>query len=235
MQALCSQVKGFPISSFETFFDIYKLILFRFYNMILLSGLKQKKLWIIIKKFRLKYLIENVKKINTRGCSFVDTEGNVIQSKDVDAQMVMDSVEKELKNLGSKHNNHDMMATHNFETELYEMAGKMFLYLNLCPKFMYEWVQLYVDLFKNATPYVIVQTLNRIMVTGKQKKDKTVTNIARKIFNRIDNKLSLKYKTIDIFLKTNKNITLDKMDNYSRKLRNTSTTSNIYLSKSEKG
>ena len=111
----------------------------------------------------------------------------------------------------------------------------MFLYLNLCPKFMYEWVQLYVDLFKNATPYEIVQTLNRIMVTGKQKKDKTVTNIARKIFNRIDNKLSLKYKTIDIFLKTNKNITLDKMDNYARKLRNTSTTSNIYLSKSEKG
>ena len=180
----------------------------------------------------MKYLIENVKTINTRDCSFVDTEGNVIQANDADAHRVMDSIEKELENLGSKHDYYEMEKIHKFRKESYEMAGKMFLYLNLCPKFMYEWVQLYVDLFKNATPYVIVQTLNRIMVTGKEKKDKTVTNIARKIFNRIDNMLSLQYKNIDRFLKTNPNITMDITENTSR---NTSTLSNKYLSKSEKG
>ena len=85
---------------------------FRFFNVILLSGLESQKLWTIIIHYRLKYLIENVKTINTRDCSFVDTEGYVIQANDADAHRVMDSIEKELENLGSKHNNYEMEKIH---------------------------------------------------------------------------------------------------------------------------
>ena len=53
----------------------------------------------------------------------------------------------------------------NLTEEDYEEAGKMFIYLNMCPKFLFDWTKLYIDLLNNSSPDLIVQTLNRIMVT----------------------------------------------------------------------
>ena len=70
----------------------------------------------------------------------------------------------------------------NMTKEDLKNAAEMFIYYNLCPKFMYEWTTFYIDLMQNASPDVIVLTLNRIMVTGRKKGDKMIENIAKKIF-----------------------------------------------------
>ena len=61
----------------------------------------------------------------------------------------------------------------------------MFIYLNLCPKFMFDWTKLYIKLFQDASPDLIVQTLNRIILNARNKGDKTVDDIARKIFMKV--------------------------------------------------
>ena len=66
---------------------------------------------------------------------------------------------------------------------------------------MIDWTKLYVDLLQNGSPAIIVQTLNRIILHGKTRKDKTNTNIASNIFANIYQVLSLQYRTIDTFLK----------------------------------
>ena len=79
---------------------------------------------------------------------------------------------------------------------------------------MFDWTQLYVDLLRNASPDVIVQTLNRIMVTGKQKGDKTVVDFARKIFAKIADIFKLKFPSLHTLTKGNPNIsyTVNKTD-----------------------
>ena len=79
---------------------------------------------------------------------------------------------------------------------------------------MFDWTQIYVDLLQNASPDVIVQTLNRIMVTGKQKGDKTVVDFARKIFAKIADIFKLKFPSLHILTKGNPNIsyTVNKTD-----------------------
>ena len=67
--------------------------------------------------------------------------------------------------------NNDTINTDNFTEEDYEAAGKMFIYLNMCPKFLFDWTKLYIELLNNSSPDLIVQTLNRIMVTATSKKD----------------------------------------------------------------
>ena len=88
-----------------------------------------------------------------------------------------------------------------YDEDKYKAAGEMFIYLTLCPKFMFEWKQLYVDLLQNGSPDIILQTLNRIIAIGIRKEDKVVTNIAKHILSRITNTLPLKYKTIDKYTK----------------------------------
>ena len=77
---------------------------------------------------------------------------------------------------------------------------------------MFDWTQLYVDLFKSASPDIIVQTLNRIMVTGKVKEDEAVTSIARKIFDRVDKSNFLKFHTVDEFSKGKVNTSIETYD-----------------------
>ena len=99
-----------------------------------------------------------------------------------------------------------------YDEDKYKAAGEMFIYLTLCPKFMFEWKQLYVDLLQNGSPDIILQTLKRIIAIGIRKEDKVVTNIAKHILSRITNTLPLKYKTIDKYTKYqgfNNNISID--------------------------
>ena len=81
--------------------------------------------------------------------------------------------------------------------ETFKTAGEMFFYLNLCPKFMYKWKTLLLNLLKNNSLDIILQTLNRIMVTGNLKNDKSLEDIAKKIFIRVGEKNPLHFQKFD--------------------------------------
>ena len=99
----------------------------------------------------------------------------------------------------------DLDVSYNISSEYLEAAGKMFLYVNLCPKFMFEWTQFYIDLLQNAPPDIIVLSLNRIMVIGKKYGDKAIVDIAKKIFIQIAYKFPFTFPTIDAFTKIQNN------------------------------
>ena len=78
----------------------------------------------------------------------------------------------------------------------------MFIYWNLCPKFMYDWTEFYIDLMQNASLDIIVQTLNRIMVTAKIKGERSIFDIAKNIFLKIGTtKVNLNFQTINTLTK----------------------------------
>ena len=87
--------------------------------------------------------------------------------------------------------------------ETFKTAGEMFFYLNLCPKFMYKWKTLLLNLLKNNSLDIILQTLNRIMVTGNLKNDKSLEDIAKKIFIRVGEKNPLHFQKFDRLTKIN--------------------------------
>ena len=94
----------------------------------------------------------------------------------------------------------------NITNNLLKAAGEMYIYSFLCPKFMFDWTRFYVELMEKATPDTIVQTLNRIMIMAKENNEKPTENIARKLLLKMEEKLSLQYKSIEIFAK---NLTVD--------------------------
>ena len=178
----------------------------RFVNVILLSELSTDILWEIIRKYRMTYIIENISKLHQELSCFNYNDGYRVL--DPYGMKHVREIEEKLKLLGSTHTNFDLDSVYDdFDEEKYRIAGEMFIYLTQCPKFMFEWTQLYVDLLQNASPDVIVQTLNRIMITGRMKGDNIATDIAKNIFMMTSTNLSLEYQTIDSFTKSNQNIT----------------------------
>ena len=159
--------------------------------MILLSGLENEKLWKMIKSNRLGYLIKNADKIGTSistWCFARNDLEHVLISDGPNIQFLEDLVQ-------SGKNENDK--SHNFSNEQFESAAEMFIYLNLCPKFMSNWVKLYVELLQNGSPGMIVQTLNRILITARLKKDKTIRQISKKIFEKVNKSLALTFSTLD--------------------------------------
>ena len=136
---------------------------FRFVNMVSLSELSYETLWNITRNLKLNYIIQNIHTLSSKVCFSLNNEGNVL---DQYIETRVDSIEKELILAGSQHINHDINKVLTFETELYERAAKMFIYLNLCPKFMFDWTQLYTNLLQNSPLDMIIQTANRILVTA---------------------------------------------------------------------
>ena len=178
----------------------------RFVNVILLSELSTDVLWEIIRKYRIEYLIENISKLHQELSCFNYNDGYRVL--DPYGMKYVGEIEEKLKLMGSTHTNFDLDSVYDdFDKEKYRIAGEMFIYLTQCPKFMFEWTQLYVDLLQNASPDVMVQTLNRILITGRMKGDNIVTDIAKNIFMMTSTNLSLKFQTIDAFTKSNQNIT----------------------------
>ena len=178
----------------------------RFVNVILLSELSTDILWEIIRKYRIKYLIENISKLHQElSCFNYNDDYRVL---DPYGMKYVEEIEEKLILMGSTHTNFDLDSVYDdFDKEKYRIAGEMFIYLTQCPKFMFEWTQLYVDLLQNASPDVIVQTLNRIMITGRMKGDNIATDIAKNIFMMTSTNLSLEYQTIDSFTKSKQNFT----------------------------
>ena len=75
----------------------------------------------------------------------------------------------------------DMNNLYNIPKDFLDAAGEMFIYWNLCPKFLYDWTQFYADLIQNASPDIILLTLNRIIVTAKMRGDKNIFDITKNI------------------------------------------------------
>ena len=174
--------------------------------MILLSGLGYDKLWEIIKGYKTKYLIENIKNVKRNHLCFVDDdEESVLYWNWNMMDLAIESLEKELIKSGSKHNDFDDYKNYDHSnvitSDLYEAAGEMFIYLMLCPKFMHHWKTLYIDLIQNASPVIIMQTLNRILITGRHRKDRTSVDISKTIIRKTANKLSLNFQAVAKFYK----------------------------------
>ena len=127
-----------------------------------------------------------------------------------DKRIFQQSLESRL--IGSKDFNSYLDNFQNISTDSIENAGKMFIYLNMCPRFMYKWALYYVDLMQNAPPSIITQTLNRIMVTGKNKEDKATLDIANRLFIKISSLFPTKFRTVDSLTKK---ITLNRKYNFS--------------------
>ena len=145
--------------------------------MIALSQLEDETLWNMTKTKRLKFLIDNVNELGTSWCFSSD-----------------DRILKEISYLDDLAWNYNL---YNFRDEQFESAAKMFIYLNLCPKFMFDWIKLYVDLLQNASPDIIVLTLNRILIIAKTRGDEVIRNLTKNMFLKVTNILSLKFQSID--------------------------------------
>ena len=77
---------------------------------------------------------------------------------------------------------------YNIPKDFLDAAGEMFIFWNLCPKFLYDWTQFYVDLMQNASPDIIVLTLNRIIVfivTAKMRGDENIFDITKNILVKL--------------------------------------------------
>ena len=157
--------------------------------MILLSGLENERLWNMIKTDRLKYIIDNMATHTSGWCFAVDDNDHVLVREN--SFMILEELINSLKN------DRDLYKNHDFSTEQLKPATEMFIYLNLCPKFMFDWVKLYVDLLQNGSPDVIVQTLNRILITARTRNDKTIREITKKIFRKFSNTFELKFLTVE--------------------------------------
>ena len=89
----------------------------------------------------------------------------------------------------------------NVSDETFQTAAEMFFYLNLCPKSRFEWIQLFSDLLGKSSPDIILQTLNRIMVTARRKRDKVLVEIVKKILLKVCEKLPLNIGIFNILTK----------------------------------
>ena len=87
--------------------------------------------------------------------------------------------------------------TYNISNEFLQTASEMFIYLHLCPKFTFKWNNLYIDLLLNATPDIIVLTLNKLMVIGSRNGDKNVVDTAKTVLMDIATTLSLNFQTMN--------------------------------------
>ena len=87
-----------------------------------------------------------------------------------------------------------------------EIAGKMFIYAFMCPKFMFDWIQLYMDLLLNSSPDIMIQTFNRIIITGEKNGDEIIVEKTKKIFQHFSSKLSLPVPSIETFTKNKTNV-----------------------------
>ena len=171
----------------------------RFANLMYFSGLNKEEFWNIVKHQRITFLKKYGNTLSTNLCFYYDDDEDVLDIADYMDER-MKAIERKLELSGSEHMNHDINQQYRFENDLYEEAGKMFIYFNLCPKFMYDWTQLYMNLMQNASPDYIVKTLNRIIVTGEMMNDKIVVGIAKKIFMKITHILNLQFQNVDRYL-----------------------------------
>ena len=161
---------------------------------------KDADIWGIVMMTRFQYLLKYMDTWSSSLC-FVNSSMVLLPLKDQEA--VVTYLEFQMWNTFQINMNFIKV---NITNNLLKAAGEMYIYSFLCPKFMFDWTRFYVELMEKATPDTIVHTLNRIMIMGKKNNEKPTEDIARKILLRMEEKLSLQYKSIEIFAK---NLTVD--------------------------
>ena len=141
-----------------------------------MSGVKFSEIWQYIKKIKYEFIVDNAFVLSTTPCFRNDS--SILFSDDF--------IESKLELIKSHFNiNETLKSDSDISNETIEAAGEMFIYLNLCPKYMWRWTNFYVDMLLNSPPDVLVQTLNRIMYTGKIKEDKSIFNLTKKVFLKV--------------------------------------------------
>jgi len=163
-------------------------------------------IWEIIKTHKSKYITENINKMPNKDCMAENiASAQYVLSPDDEIEYhistIEDIIRDTLLNIMVKYP--DNIAP-NINKEDLRKAGQMFIYLSFCPRLMYGWTQMYINLFKKASPNIIVQTLNRILITGKLKKDNNVVNLAESMLMKVDAKFSLQWKSIENKLQENR-------------------------------
>ena len=175
--------------------------------MVHLSGLGKETLWEIVKQYTSETIIQNI--ANEPDCYTI--RSNAVSHQHIfyvnnRMQTILTDLIQKVGNHMTSETNIDSNDTLDISYESLEMAGEMFIYANLCPRVMYEWKQFYVDLMQNASPDVIVQTLNRVIVTAKRKNDKTIMNIGKNLFMEVTKHFALQFQTIDVLTKIGPNL-----------------------------
>ena len=154
---------------------------FRFVNLVYLSGVDTETLWVIV-----RYLKTNVFFWGNWHLSKCYQNHQYILYSSDDQEIYLRNLKGSLERFKNKKiNNDDMGRLYNIPKDFLDAAGEMFIFWNLCPKFLYDWTQFYVDLMQNASPDIIVLTLNRIIVTAKMRGDKKIFDITKNILVKL--------------------------------------------------
>ena len=82
-------------------------------------------------------------------------------------------------------------------------AAEMFIYLNFCPKLLVisPWRKFYRDLFVKHSPDMFILTLNRIMITSRNKEG--MSNVPEHLLRMIRETLQLQHQKIQVLTKIN--------------------------------
>ena len=96
----------------------------------------------------------------------------------------------------SEHYDRDIYIRKNYSYDSLQKSAEMFLYAYSCPDSLKPWFYFYSNLFQKQSPNEILLTLNRMLKPNKNKKNKNLIAIARKLFERATTLFSLKHMEI---------------------------------------
>ena len=157
-----------------------------------------KKLWQIVKQIRARYVVDfSASDACSRYESFVfyyDTEHFLKQIES----------EVHLKVSSSIHEN--------VSESTLQTAVEMFFYLSFCPRNIVPWKLLFTDVFFNSSIKSMILTLNRIIRVNQ---DNPNSLILMRVLQKLEGKLSLKFKNLEVFIGEKD---FQKMDNFDVEL-----------------
>ena len=160
--------------------------------MFYLSGMTEDVMMKTIEEQKILYILKWADVLPTTPC-FTSNNGTINLFDDFNTGIFLNYLKQFI--LGSDQND-NYEVNQNITNEFLTKAAKMFIYSYQCPKFMYDWTRFYIDLMQNASPDIIVLTLNRAFITGRANGHKTILKIAKKLLQKISQQYSLQFKTI---------------------------------------
>ena len=160
--------------------------------MFYLSGMTEDVMMKTIVEQKIMYILKYADVFPTTPC-FISNNGTANLFDDINTGIFLNYLKQFIP--GSDQND-NYEVNQNITYEFLTKAAKMFIYSYQCPKFMYDWTRFYIDLMQNASPDIIVLTLNRAFITGRANGHKTILKIAKKLLQKISQQYSLQFKTI---------------------------------------
>ena len=167
-------------------------LLLRFANMLHLSGMTEDVIMKTIVEQKIMYIRNNSDILPTTPC-FISNNGTANLFDDINTGRFLNYLKQYIP---GSHQNDNYEVNHNITNEFLKKSAEMFIYSFQCPKFMYDWTMFYIDLMQNASPDIIVLTLNRALITGRANGHKTIMKIAKKLLQKISQQFSLQFSAI---------------------------------------